>query len=123
MDDDEDIFPMSEEDAASMERIAQRFLARQMFEPPLRYGLIAGRPLCVIPDSDIKYKSFLEWWFAVGRKDTRTTREGWSIMSGPHATTGRSEIIPKEDWESLPEGEREAIRGWANGIEIGMFYD
>ncbi|GGA68981.1 hypothetical protein GCM10011507_20560 [Edaphobacter acidisoli] len=121
--DDDDIFPLSEEDAARVERIHQLILAQQMFDPPLGYGLIAGRPLCLIPDSDIKYKSFLEWWFAVGRKDPRTTREGWGIVSGPHAKRGRSEIIPKEDWESLPENEREAIRAWATGIETAMFYD
>lgn len=105
------------------EQVGEYLASKEMFDPPLEGSLIAGRPLCMVPDSDIKYRSFLEWWFAVGRKAPSVTTEGWGIVSGPYATRGRTDVIPKEDWEKLPESEREAIRRWADGIRTAMFYD
>gem|GEM_PF-6108693 len=105
------------------EQVRKYFASKRMFDPPLEGSLIAGQPICRVPDSDIKYRSFLEWWFAVGRKAPDVTVEGWGVVSGPYATEGRKDVIPKDDWEKLPESEREAIRSWANRIEISMFYD
>lgn len=107
----------------TLEQFGEYLARKQMFDPPLEGSLIAGQPICMVPDSDIKYGSFLEWWFAVGRKAPAVTTEGWGTMSGPYATEGRTDVIPKEDWEKLPESEREAIRRWADGIKIAMFYD
>jgi len=121
--DDSFIWTISEEDEAAVERVAARFRERQMFDPPLPGSLIVGRPLCRVPDSDVKYKSFLEWWFAVGRKAPSLTTEDWGTVSGPNATRGRTEVIPKEDWEKLPESEREAIKRWADDIPNALFYD
>lgn len=104
-------------------QLTEYYRKREMFDPTLPGSLIAGRALCRVPDSDVKYKSFLEWWFAVGRKAPELTTEGWATVSGPHATRDKAEVIPAEDWERLPESEREAIRSWAERIPTGMFYD
>ena len=37
----------------------RRWEARQMFDPPLGHISIAGRPICLIPESEEKYGSFL----------------------------------------------------------------
>ena len=123
MDDKEPPLFLSEDDAEIVEPLYLLLLERQMFDPPFRRVSIAGRPLSLIPDSDIKYKSFMEWWFAVGQKDHRVTTIGWAVVCGPNVMKGRTEMIPKEDWESLPESEREAIRIWAAAIRECMFYD
>jgi hypothetical protein len=40
----------------------------QMFDPPYCPRIaVAGRPISMIPDSEKKYRNFLEWWFEVGR--------------------------------------------------------
>ncbi len=123
MDDSFIDWSLSKEDEAASERLAAEYRAQEMFDPPLPGSLIAGRPLCRVPDSDVKYRSFLEWWFAVGRKATNLTTEDWGTVSGPNAARGCTEVIPKEDWEKLPESEREAIRRWAYDIPTVLFFD
>ena len=105
------------------DQLNEYFRKKLMFDPPLPGSLIAGRPLCRVPDSDVKYKSFLEWWFAVGSKAPKLTTEGWATVSGPHATRDRIEAIPAEDWDKLSESEREEIREWAESLPTGLFYD
>jgi hypothetical protein len=99
------------------------FFRRSIFDPPLPGSLIAGVPVCRVPDSRVKYGSFLEWWFAVGRKaPVPLTGEGWAKVRGPHACEGKREAIPAEEWEALPETEREAIREWARRIPMGVWF-
>ncbi|MGD0445308.1 MAG: hypothetical protein ABSA39_15335 [Edaphobacter sp.] len=105
------------------EQLSDYLVRKQMFDPPLEGSLIAGRPICMVPDSDVKYGSFLEWWFAVGQKAPGVTAQGWGTVSGPYATKGQADVIPKDDWEKLPKSECEAIRSWANSIGTSMFYD
>jgi hypothetical protein len=122
MDNDAD-YLLRETAGMTTDQLNEYFRKKGMFDPPLPESLIADRPLCHVPDSDVKYKSFLEWWFAVGRKAPELTIEGWGTVSGPYTTKGRADVIPKDDWEKLPESEREAIRSWANSIRTSMFYD
>jgi hypothetical protein len=83
MDDDAELDYLLRETAGmTTGQLDEYFRKRGMFDPPLPGSLIAGRPLCGVPDSDVKYKSFLEWWFAVGRK-------------APELTIGDSDAIIK----------------------------
>ena len=100
----------------------QAFDARQMFDPPYERIAVAGRPIAFIPDSDIKYRSFLDWWFKVGRKAPHDPL-GWSTISGPWVMEGRTEAIPRDEWDALPEAERKLITAWAHNLPVGMFYD
>jgi hypothetical protein len=94
----------------------------QMFDPPITKPVaVAGRPVCMIPDSETKYPSFLAWWMEVGRLNP-TDPQGWGSISGPWVMRGRVEVIPPEDWEALPETERTLIRAWARTMPLS-FYD
>lgn len=117
-------WPFSLEEAmrGGTEWVNRRIEELQMFDPPLQGSLLAGRVIIRVPFSDIKYKDFLEWWFAVGRKAPELTAEGWATMVGPYAAKGLTDIISQEDWDRLPEGERVAISRWADRIKVGIHY-
>ena len=63
-------------------------LTMQMFDPPYRRIAVAGRPISMIPDSEQKYRNFLDWWFTVGRLKPDDP-QGWSSISGPWVMRGR----------------------------------
>lgn len=96
--------------------------AGQMFDPPYRHIAVAGRPISMIPDSEKKYRNFLEWWFAVGRLKPDDPQD-WSSISGPWVMRDREEAISAEEWAGLPESEQRLIRSWAECLPIGCFYD
>jgi len=97
--------------------------SEQMFDPPF-YGRVsvAGRSVLRIPNSEKKYPSFLAWWREVGRLHPKDP-QGWTTLSGPGVTLGRTEIIPESDWQSLDESERELIREWTEHFSVKLFYD
>jgi hypothetical protein len=105
-----------------LSRVMAEMAARQMFDPPYCRIAVAGRPICMIPESEKKYRNFLEWWFDVGRLKPDDP-QGWSTVSGPWVMRDREEAISAEEWAGLPESEQELIRSWARCLPIGMFYD
>lgn len=95
----------------------------QMFDPPYRSPItVVGTPINTIPDSDKKFRNFLEWWLEVGRLKPDDPQD-WSTISGPWVMRGRVEAISTEEWEALPQSEQELIRSWAQRLPIGCFYD
>jgi hypothetical protein len=101
----------------------ESMLAMQMFDPPYRRPIaVAGRPISLIPDSEQKYRNFVDWWFTVGRLKPDDP-QGWSSISGPWVMRGRVEAISEEEWSALPEAEQSLIRSWAAHLPIGCFYD
>lgn len=114
---------LSEAGGMTTEQLTSLLREREMFQPPLPGSLLPGVVICRVPYSDVKYASFLEWWFAVGRKAPELGRDGWAQIVGPYVSAGRQDAIPQEDWELLEEREREAIREWAQGIEVGIHFD
>ena len=112
----------SEAEGMTTEQINRLLLEREMFHPPLPGCRLAGVVIGWVPFSDVKYGSFLEWWFAVGRKAPELTREGWSQVVGLDLSEGIEDAIPKEDWEKLGESERKAISEWAEGIKVGSHF-
>lgn len=100
----------------------QAYYEAQMFDPPYKHIAVAGHPICFIPNSEVKYRSFLDWWFQVGRK-TPCDPQGWSTISGRWVMEGRTEAIPAQDWNALPDCERELITAWAQNLPVGVFYD
>lgn len=107
-----------------LQELRKRQLARQLFDPPVEVRVkVAGRPLLSIPDSDLKYPSFIDWWMQVGRKLNPNDDHGWHTLSGPGVMWNRSELIPAEDWNGLEQDERDRITAWVRSWPIGMFYD
>ena len=106
--------PEEEED---LKRVQERVDAMQMFVPPYGETTIAGHTIQCLPAGDLKYASFLEWWFAVGRKNPAVTAAEWDGIAFLPPAEGRSEAIPKADWDSLPEEERQAIRDWVSSLK------
>ena len=95
----------------------------QMFDPPYCTPIaVAGRPISTVPDSEQKYRNFLDWWFRVGRLKPDDP-QGWSSISGPRVMSNRVEAISGEEWNALSESEQSLIRSWANRLPIGCFYD
>jgi hypothetical protein len=113
---------LSETKAMTTEQITRLWRERAMFHPPLPGSLLPGAVICRVPFSAVKYASFLEWWFAVGRKAPELTRDGWAQIVGPYVREGEEDAIPREDWEKLEQREREAIREWAEGIDVGIHF-
>ena len=97
-------------------------LKDQMFDPSYRRISVAGVPVFNIPKSENKYRSFLEWWFQVGRKSPEDS-QGWSTLSGPGVMRDRVEAISAEDWGALTAAEQDLIRDWAENLPVGLFYD
>src|ERR1700741_1512611 len=97
--------------------------ASQMFDPPYRRRIaVAGRPISMIPDSETKYRNFLEWWSGVGTLKPDDPQD-WSSISGPWVMRDREEAIPEKEWAGLPESEQRLIQFWADRLPIGCFYD
>jgi hypothetical protein len=96
----------------------------QIFDPPYSHFSIAGVPICElnIPRGRKKYRSFLAWWFAVGRLHPEDPQD-FGTLSGPWVMDGRVEAISPEEWSKLPEHERQLIVDWARQLPIVMFYD
>ena len=97
-------------------------LEKQMFDPPYRRISIAGTPIFEIPNSEKKYRNFLEWWFQVGRHRPEDS-QGWSTLSGPGVMRDRVEAISAEEWNELPAAEQNLIRQWAKRLPIDLLYD
>ncbi len=68
---------MGYEDAAVSERAAAAARELDMFDPPLPGSLLVGQPLLMVPDSDIKYKSF---W--IGGLQLAARLQDWLWMAG-----------------------------------------
>lgn len=84
--------------------------------------MIVGRPLFSIPDEVLRYPDFLTWWNDVGRLRPNESH-GWITISGPGVMWGRTEMIPTEAWDSVPESEKELIRQWVQNLRNGILYD
>jgi hypothetical protein len=106
-----------------LDALERNRLKRQMFDPPVA-GMVtvAGRPVFRIPDSEQKYPDFLAWWREIGRLHPEHP-QGWSTLSGPGVMWNRTPLISSDQWESLPEEERNLLRQWTDTFPVGMFYD
>lgn len=92
-----------------------------MFDPPYDRISVAGMPIWRIPDSDKKYRNFLEWWFEVGRLKPDDS-QGWRAISGPWVMKDRVKAISAEEWDALPQIEQELIQSWTEHLPV-LFYD